>query len=86
MPNPTPVHFGGSTGSLFQKAVDNYKPYSSNLNNINNHGGAFIKDPNPHRGVVVFRPGAFTTQKYEGPAAPVFMSGEGAADDPIVLD
>ncbi|GAV30173.1 hypothetical protein PMKS-003681 [Pichia membranifaciens] len=85
-PTPAPVRFGGSTGSLFQKAVDNYKPYSSNLNNINNHGGAFIKDPNPHRGVVVFRPGAFTTQNYEGPAAPVFMSGEGAADDPIVLD
>lgn len=91
-PTPTPtstpahVHFGGNTGSLFQKTVESYRPYSTSINSINNHGGAFIKDPNPHRGVVVFRPGAFTTQNYESPAAPVFMSGEGAADDPIVLD
>lgn len=81
---PPPPRFANNhNNSLFQKAVDNYRSYSAG---ISNPGGTFVKDPNPHRGVVVFRPGAFTSLNYEEPPAPVFMSGEGAADDPIVLD
>lgn len=55
-----------------------------------NPAGTLLHDTNVHKGVVAFRPGAFTEQdRHVKPAAgpgPVFMSGEGAADDPIVLD
>lgn len=73
--------------SLFQQSNNN----SFDLN------GTFIKNANQYKGVVAFRPGTFTSYtkggndinngvKSQGDNVPVFMNGEGAEDDPIVID
>lgn len=79
-----------SSSSVGPPSYSNFakQPYITRFINNDNIGGSFTKNMEVnHPGVVAFRPGAFTTTDLDGDdAMPVFMSGEGAADDPIVLD